>query len=69
MSEEMLTVEEIAKELRVSAKTVRSWITSGELVALDIGREYRISRANFEDFKQRRQTDRRKKTNEIKKEL
>ena len=68
MSEEMLTVEEIAKELRVSPKTVRSWITSGELVALDIGREYRISRANLEDFKQRRQTDRRKRTDEIKKE-
>lgn len=66
MSEEMLTVEEIAKELRVSPKTVRSWITSGELVALDIGREYRISRSNLEDFKQRRQTDRRKRTDEIK---
>lgn len=69
MSEEMLTVEEIAKELRVSPKTVRSWITSGELVALDIGREYRISRAHLEGFKQRRQTDRRKKINEIKKEF
>jgi nitrogen PTS system EIIA component len=69
MSEEMLTVEEIAKELRISPKTVRSWITSGELVALDIGREYRISRAHLEDFKQRRQTDRRRKTDETKKEL
>lgn len=62
MSEEMLTVEEIAKELRISPKTVRSWITSGELGALDIGREYRISRAHFEDFKQRRQTDERRPT-------
>jgi PTS system nitrogen regulatory IIA component len=69
MTEEMLTVEEIAKELRVSPKTVRSWITSGELVALDVGREYRISRTHLEDFKQRRQTDRRKRKNETGKEL
>jgi excisionase family DNA binding protein len=60
--QEMLTVEEVAKELRVSPKTVRSWIASGELVALDVGREYRVSRANLEDFKLRRQTDRRKKS-------
>jgi len=39
----MLTVEEVAKELRVDQKTVRRWIQRGELVAIDIGREYRIS--------------------------
>jgi len=61
MSEQaMLTVEEIARELRITAKTVRNWIGSGELVALDIGREYRISRADFEAFKQRRLTGKRK---------
>ena len=61
MSEQaMLTVEEIARELRITAKTVRNWIGSGELVALDIGREYRISRADFEVFKQRRLTGKRK---------
>ena len=62
--EEMLTVEEIAKELRVSPKTVRAWINSGELVALDLGREYRISRENFEDFKRRKETTNRMKNNE-----
>ena len=59
--EEMLTTEEVAKELRVNVKTVRNWIASGELVALDIGNEYRISRTNLNKFIERRQTDRRKK--------
>ncbi len=59
--EEMLTTSEVAKELRVNVKTVRNWILSGELVALDIGGEYRIPRSNFDRFKEQRQTDKRKK--------
>ncbi len=57
--EEMLTTNEVARELRVNVKTVRNWILTGELVAIDIGGEYRISRSSLEDFKQRRQTDKR----------
>jgi excisionase family DNA binding protein len=60
-SDEMLTTNEVAKELRVNVKTVRNWILTGELVAIDIGGEYRISRSNLEDFKQRRQTDKRRR--------
>ena len=60
-NEEMLTTNEVAKELRVNVKTVRNWILTGELVAIDIGGEYRISRSNLEDFKQRRQTDKRRR--------
>jgi excisionase family DNA binding protein len=59
--EEMLTTEDVAKELRVNVKTVRNWIASGELVAIDIGNEYRISRSNLNKFIEKRQTDRRKK--------
>ena len=59
--EEMLTTDEVAKILRVNVKTVRNWIASGELVAIDIGNEYRISRKNLNEFMQRRQTDKRKK--------
>jgi excisionase family DNA binding protein len=55
----MLTVEEVAKELRVDQKTVRRWIQRGELVAIDIGREYRIRRSALDDFIVRCQTDRR----------
>ncbi len=59
--DDMLTVEEVAKELRVDPKTVRRWIQRGELVAIDIGREYRIRRSALDDFIARRQTDRRDK--------
>ncbi len=57
--EEVLTVEEIATRLKVNPRTVRNWIASGELPAIDIGRGYRVSRADFEDFKRRRRTDQR----------
>jgi len=57
-AENWLTTEEIAKDLKVNVNTVRRWIQSGELVALDVGGEYRISRGDYEDFIQRRKTDR-----------
>ncbi len=57
--DDMLTVEEVAKELRVDPKTVRRWIQRGELVAIDIGREYRIKRRALNDFISRRETDKR----------
>jgi excisionase family DNA binding protein len=59
--DDMLTVKEVAKELRVDQKTVRRWIDRGELVAIDIGREYRIRRSALDDFISRRQTDKREK--------
>ena len=55
--EDLLTVEEVAKELRISPKTVRQYIASGELVAIVLGKGFKISRDDLEDFKQRRRTD------------
>ncbi|MGZ3611442.1 MAG: helix-turn-helix domain-containing protein [Ktedonobacteraceae bacterium] len=45
----VLTVEEIAEDLRVSAGTVRRWIRSGKLPAFGLG-QYRIRRADYEKF-------------------
>lgn len=59
--EELLTVEEVAKELRINAKTVRQYIASGELVAIVVGKGYKISRGDLEDFKRRRRTDQRRR--------
>ncbi len=59
--EEMLTTDEVAKQLRVNVKTVRNWIASGELIAVDIGNEYRISRTNLNRFIEKRQTDKRER--------
>lgn len=61
MPEQQLTVEEIAEELRVHAETVRQWIRDGELDAFDTGRGYRISRADLDEFIQKRKTSRRRK--------
>jgi excisionase family DNA binding protein len=57
MSEDWLTIEEIAEELRVSEETVRRWIRKKQLKALSIGRGYRIRRRDYEDFVNRRLTD------------
>jgi excisionase family DNA binding protein len=59
-AEEILTLRQVADEMKVHYETVRGWVQSGELVAIDIGRGYRISRADLEDFKRRRRTDQRK---------
>ncbi len=48
MTEKMLTVEEIAEELRVHPETVRQWIRDGELIAIDISKEYRILRSDLD---------------------
>ncbi len=57
-----LTVEQVAKELQVHKNRVYSWIQSGELPAIDIGRRgkhsYRISRSDLDAFKQARKTKR-----------
>jgi excisionase family DNA binding protein len=46
---EVLTVEEIAEDLRVSAGTIRRWIRQGKLPAFGLG-QYRIRRADYEKF-------------------
>jgi excisionase family DNA binding protein len=53
-----LTVEEVAEQLRVNPETVRTWIRTGELNAVDVGGKYRIYPADLEDFKRRRSTRR-----------
>ena len=52
---EMLTAEEVAEQMKVNVRTVRSWVQSGELIPTWIGkREYRISKADFRAFVQKR---------------
>jgi excisionase family DNA binding protein len=49
--EEVYTVQEVAQNLKVSERTVRNWIESGELPAFPIGkRGYRISKADLQAF-------------------
>jgi len=60
----LLTVAQVADRMQVHPETVRSWIRTGELVAIDIGNEYRISEDDFNDFLQRRKTKKRGKKEE-----
>jgi excisionase family DNA binding protein len=57
---QLLTVEQVAKEVQVHVETVRVWIRRGELIAINIGNEYRITRDDLNDFLERRKTDKRK---------
>lgn len=52
---ETYKVNEIAKFLKVSTRTVRDWIKAGELPAINLGSEiranWRITKEHFEQFK------------------
>jgi excisionase family DNA binding protein len=46
--DEVLTVEEVARYLRVHPMTVQRWCRTGELPAAKIGRAYRIKRGDLD---------------------
>lgn len=50
------TVQEVADRLKVSEATVRHWIKDGALRAIDIGKGWRISDADLQDFLRRHET-------------
>lgn len=50
--EALLTVAEVAGELRVSTMTVYRLIQGGELPAFRIGKNYRIKRADLDAYLQ-----------------
>lgn len=54
MSNDLMTVDEVAKELRVNARKVYQLIQSGELIAMNIGtterKIFRIYRSDLEAF-------------------
>jgi excisionase family DNA binding protein len=46
----LLTIEQTAKHLQVSTKTVRRLIDAGDLIAHRFGRGYRISESDLHTF-------------------
>ena len=46
----LLTIEQTAKVLQVSSKTVRRWIDTGDLIAHRLGRQWRISETDLQTF-------------------
>ena len=45
-----LTVEDTADELQLNVQTVRKWLRQGRLPGRKIGKEWRISRQELEDY-------------------
>lgn len=56
---ELFSCEEIAKRYGVQVITVWDWIRKGKLNAMKIGKQYRISKDDIEEF----ETKSRKKVN------
>lgn len=50
------TVQQLAERLEVAEATVRHWIKSGELRAIDIGKGWRIADTDLERFLKSRET-------------
>ncbi|MBI4499464.1 MAG: helix-turn-helix domain-containing protein [Chloroflexi bacterium] len=48
MADELLSVNEVTKILKVSKATVQRWCREGKLPAAKIGKEYRIRRDDLE---------------------
>lgn len=58
MNYEFLTVEEIAKILKVTKMTIYRYIKAGKLTAYKIGKDFRISKETLDNFlKQARTTN------------
>lgn len=52
-NEQLLTVDEIAFILNVSTQTVRKLIKKKQLIAIKVGKNYRISWDNLNDYMSR----------------
>lgn len=52
---EYLTTEEIAEMLKVTTKTVRNWLQSGELRGIRLKGSWRIPKSEFERFLKQRE--------------
>ncbi len=52
MAQELLTVAEVAAQLRVSTMTIYRLIRSGELPAVRVGRNYRVRAAELDAYLQ-----------------
>ncbi len=60
-AEQLLTVEQVANIMQVHVETVRVWIRNGDLVAVNIGKEYRVTRKDLNTYIEERKTNKRKK--------
>ena len=50
LNDDFYTAEELATKLKLNVMTIYRYIKAGKLKAHKIGKEYRITRAEFERF-------------------
>src|SRR5580658_8495690 len=53
----LLTVEQVAAELRLTSQTIRNWIKAGTLPAVRIGHVYRLKREHVDGLLDRANAD------------
>ena len=56
-ADSLLTVDDIARILKLNPQTVRNWIDQGYLRAIRIGRNVRVTRAEFDRLLEESYTD------------
>lgn len=59
MTEELLTLEEVAEQLKVSPNTVRDWLRTGKIAGIKMGRLWRIKQSAIDDFLRKSEQDQR----------
>jgi excisionase family DNA binding protein len=51
--QQLLTVEQVAREFQLTSQTIRNWIKSGALSAVRIGHVYRVRREDVDEMMRR----------------
>jgi excisionase family DNA binding protein len=51
---DFLTVKEVAQELRLSEETVKRMLRTHKMPGYQVGREWRIDRAEYEEWRKQR---------------
>lgn len=54
--DEFYSTKQVARLLGVKTITIRRWILKGLLVAINLGKEYRVSKTDLEKFLQERKS-------------
>ena len=57
MNNNYLTTQDIAERLGFTTKAVHLWIKQGKLKALKVGKKYRITEEDFNDFLEKSQVN------------
>ncbi len=58
VEEKFFTLAEVADRLKVNYRTVYRWVRSGDLSAIQFGREYRVTEADLQAFIEEHRTPR-----------